>query len=110
MAPDFVAPDAGASPPPQRRALSFEEAAERVKTTKAKPTNEQLLDLYGWYKQATQGDNTNPRPGFAWVKDRAKWDAWKTKEGVSVEDAKKRYVETVLAIDPSLEIEDDVAV
>jgi diazepam-binding inhibitor (GABA receptor modulating acyl-CoA-binding protein) len=105
-----VPPDAGASRRPQRRALSFEEAAERVKTTKARPTNEQLLELYGCYKQATEGDNTKPRPGFAKVKDRAKWDAWKTKEGVSVEDAKKRYVETVLAIDPSLEIEDDVAV
>ena len=94
MAPDFVAPDAGASPPPQRRALSFEEAAERVKTTKAKPTNEQLLEIYGWYKQATEGDNTKPQPGFAKVKDRAKWNAWKDKEGNSFEDAKQKYVET----------------
>jgi diazepam-binding inhibitor (GABA receptor modulating acyl-CoA-binding protein) len=84
-------------------ALSFEEAAERVKTTKAKPTNEQLLEIYGWYKQATEGDNTKPQPGFSKVKDRAKWNVWKKNEGTSVEDAKKKYVETVLAFDPTLE-------
>ena len=74
--------------------LSFEEAAERLKTTKAKPTSEQMLAMYGWYKQATEGDNTKPQPGFSKVKDRAKWNAWKEKEGTSVEDAKQKYVET----------------
>lgn len=29
------------------------------------------------------------------MKGRAKWDAWKNREGMSQEDAKKQYVEKV---------------
>lgn len=34
----------------------FEQIAEDVKKVKAKPTDQELLDLYGLYKQATVGD------------------------------------------------------
>jgi len=37
--------------------MTFEAAADRVKTLKEKPANDTLLKLYGLYKQATVGDN-----------------------------------------------------
>lgn len=35
----------------------FDEAAERVKTLTKRPTDMELLELYGLFKQATIGDN-----------------------------------------------------
>ena len=37
--------------------LSFDEAAEKVKTLSQAPSNDQKLKLYGHFKQATVGDN-----------------------------------------------------
>lgn len=34
----------------------FDEAAEEVKKLKTRPTDEELKELYGFYKQATVGD------------------------------------------------------
>ncbi|KAI5383385.1 hypothetical protein KIW84_070694 [Lathyrus oleraceus] len=53
----------------------FEEHAAKVKTLKESPSNENLLILYGLYKQATLGPVTTARPGIFSQKDRAKWDA-----------------------------------
>lgn len=40
----------------------FEKIAEDVKKVKTRPTDQELLDLYGLYKQATVGDvNTGMR-------------------------------------------------
>lgn len=60
--------------------MNFEEAAEKVKQLKQRPTDEEMLELYGLYKQATMGDNTASKP---WIdlKGRAKWDAWEKRKG-----------------------------
>lgn len=34
----------------------FEEAAELVKKLKTRPTDQELLEIYGLYKQGTEGD------------------------------------------------------
>jgi acyl-CoA-binding protein len=39
-----------------------EEAAERLKSLTKRPSNEELLELYGLYKQATAGDNKTSQP------------------------------------------------
>jgi diazepam-binding inhibitor (GABA receptor modulating acyl-CoA-binding protein) len=39
----------------------FEAAAAEVKTFTKRPTNDELLQLYGLYKQATVGDNNTGR-------------------------------------------------
>ena len=44
---------------------TFEEAAERVKQLKTSPNNDELLALYGLYKQATDGDNKTQNPAFS---------------------------------------------
>lgn len=40
----------------------FEKIAEDVKKVKTKPTDQELLDLYGLYKQAMVGDVNIGRP------------------------------------------------
>ncbi|XP_008297778.1 acyl-CoA-binding domain-containing protein 7 [Stegastes partitus] len=70
----------------------FEKAAEDVKKVKTRPTNEELLELYGLYKQAIVGDINTDRPGVLDPKGKAKWDAWETRKGMSNDDAMSAYV------------------
>ncbi|HEY6105610.1 MAG TPA: acyl-CoA-binding protein [Anaeromyxobacteraceae bacterium] len=74
---------------------AFGEAQERVKKLPGRPSNEQLLQLYGLYKQATAGDITGSRPGMLDLVGRAKWDAWAARKGISRDEAKRRYVSLV---------------
>jgi diazepam-binding inhibitor (GABA receptor modulator, acyl-CoA-binding protein) len=74
---------------------SFKDAAARVEKLSKRPSNEQLLDLYGLYKQATEGDVTGSRPGMLDLKGRAKFDAWAKRKGAPKDEAMKRYVALV---------------
>ena len=73
----------------------FFDAQERVKKLSRRPSNSELLDLYGLFKQATEGDVKGSRPGLLDQKGRAKFDAWTSRKGVSGADAKARYVALV---------------
>lgn len=73
----------------------FVDAQERVKKLSRRPSNAELLDLYGLYKQATEGDATGSRPGLLDPKGRAKFDAWTSRKGVARAEAKARYVALV---------------
>jgi len=72
----------------------FEAAVTRSKSLPQQPTNVQL-EMYGLYKQATQGDVSGSRPGMLDVRGRAKWDAWKKLEGVEADEAMSAYVALV---------------
>ena len=74
---------------------SFEEAQKRVKTLNESPGNDQLLELYSLYKQATAGDVTGARPGMLDFAGRAKFDAWTQKKGTSKDAAMTAYVAVV---------------
>ncbi|PLW08788.1 hypothetical protein PCASD_23068 [Puccinia coronata f. sp. avenae] len=75
----------------------FEKAVELVKSLPSdgedKPTQEEQLEFYGLYKQATVGDVNTSRPGMMDFTGKYKWDAWKGKEGMKAEEAKTKYVE-----------------
>ncbi|OUS47435.1 acyl-CoA-binding protein, partial [Ostreococcus tauri] len=58
-------------------------------------SQEEMLELYALFKQANVGDVNTTRPGMLDFKGKAKWDAWKTKEGMSKEDAMTKYVALV---------------
>ncbi len=73
----------------------FQKAAEKVKSLTARPSNEELLDLYSYFKQVTVGDVNTDRPGMFYMKDRAKWDRWESRKGMSKEDAEKAYIDLV---------------
>lgn len=72
-----------------------EEAAERLKTLTERPSNEEFLDLYGLFKQATVGDNNTSKPGMFDMKGSFKWKAWKDKAGMTTEEASEAYVALV---------------
>jgi len=63
-----------------------------------KPSQDDQLTFYKYYKQATVGDVNTSRPGLLDFVGKAKWDAWKSVEGTSKEDAQKLYVEKLLKI------------
>jgi acyl-CoA-binding protein len=76
----------------------FKDAKARVEKLASRPSNDQLLDLYGLYKQATEGDVSGDRPGLFDLKGRAKYDAWTKRKGASKDDAMKKYVALVDAL------------
>lgn len=73
----------------------FDGAVARSKALKTTPSNDQLLELYSLYKQASEGDAQGKRPGMLDVKGRAKFDAWAGRKGLSRDDAMKQYVAAV---------------
>jgi diazepam-binding inhibitor (GABA receptor modulator, acyl-CoA-binding protein) len=73
----------------------FESAVIRSKELTKRPSNEELLQLYALYKQATEGDATGDRPGGFDFKAIAKFDAWEELKGKSQEQAKKDYIALV---------------
>ncbi|CDR45990.1 CYFA0S21e00364g1_1 [Cyberlindnera fabianii] len=74
---------------------TFQEKADQVNKLATKPSDDELLSLYGLFKQATVGDVNTDRPGIFALKDRYKWDAWKKNEGLSKEEAEKKYIDLV---------------
>lgn len=73
----------------------FDKALEQVKTLPERPANNELLDLYGLFKQATDGDVQGKRPGMLDLKGRAKYDAWASRRGMAREEAMKAYADYV---------------
>lgn len=73
----------------------LEEAVALTKKFTTKPTNQELLKLYGLYKQATLGDNKEEAPsGFDFVAA-AKHNSWLAFSGKTKEDAAASYIEFV---------------
>ncbi|TMW49754.1 hypothetical protein DOY81_005176 [Sarcophaga bullata] len=73
----------------------FNKAAEDVKNLNTTPSDNDLLELYSLYKQATVGDCNTDKPGFLDFKGKAKWEAWNNRKGMSTTDATNAYVEKV---------------
>ena len=73
----------------------FQQATIDVKTLTSRPSNEELLSLYGLFKQATSGDVSGKKPGRFDLKGRAKYGAWESLAGTSAEDARAKYVALV---------------
>ncbi|TCD71990.1 hypothetical protein EIP91_000122 [Steccherinum ochraceum] len=63
-----------------------------------KPSQDDQLYFYKYYKQATIGDVNTSRPGMLDFTGKAKWDAWKSVEGVTKEEAWAKYVEKLVEI------------
>ncbi len=70
----------------------FIAAQEKIKSLTERPGNQELLDLYALYKQATEGDNNTNEPGLFDVKEKFKWNQWNSKQGMTAEDAMREYV------------------
>jgi acyl-CoA-binding protein len=84
----------------------FEAAVSRVDNLPGDQAAAHMTDLYGLYKQATEGDHDtkNPddigddspdNPSGPKGMSQAQWDAWSKFKGVSQDDAKRQYIEKV---------------
>ena len=71
---------------------AFEKAAASIKELTVRPTDDELLQLYGYFKQVTVGDCNTVRPGMLDFKGKAKWDNWNSRKGMSKEDAEREYI------------------
>ena len=70
----------------------FQQAVQEVQTFTQRPENEELLTLYGLFKQSTEGDNSGSRPiGFDF-KAIAKFDAWEAQRGKTRDQAMTDYI------------------
>lgn len=74
---------------------SLEAAIALTKKFTSSPSTEDLLKLYGLYKQATEGDNETERPGGFDFKAVAKYNSWINFKGISKEDAENQYISLV---------------
>ena len=99
---------------------AFDAMAEAVRHAQFRSTNDEKLVVYGLFKQVTVGcvmlpsfvvlwktfdtcsavcgrDVCGSRPGIFDVAGRAKWDAWKVREGMSKKAAIALYLSTASA-------------
>lgn len=56
---------------------------------------EELLKLFGYYKQAMYGDCEMGRPMMQDIPGLAKWQHWRDLIGTSQEEARQKYIELV---------------
>lgn len=56
-------------------------------------TNENKLDLYKYYKQATEGDCNTSEPWSINFEASAKWKAWNSVKGMTREAAMSNYID-----------------
>jgi acyl-CoA-binding protein len=86
----------------------FEAAVQQVNNLPADTAPKHMTDLYGLYKQATEGDvnmkgdavdadSADQANGPAGL-SQAQWDSWDKYKGTAEEDAKRQYVAKVAEI------------
>ena len=76
----------------------FEKACKVVQKHTPKIKQTDLLKLYSYYKQATEGDVIGKRPGITNLRGRTKYDGWAALKGTSSEDAKDHYIRLVTGL------------
>lgn len=73
----------------------FSTAVNYVKKLKKTPSDDELLDLYKYYKQATVGNINTQQPSMLNVKARRKWTAWNSVKDLKQSHAEREYVTLV---------------
>ena len=73
----------------------FQKASSEINSLTARPSNEDLLQLYSYYKQATDGDITGEKPTGFDFKAIAKYSAWEKLKGMGAEEAMQKYIALV---------------
>ena len=70
----------------------FEQAQQELSRLTKRPSNEEFLELYALYKQATEGDNDQKKPSRFDLKKYYKWNSWIEKKGLSTGEAMEKYI------------------
>ena len=72
--------------------INFQKAIEYIKNLSQDPSNEELLELYGLYKQATLGNNNTNKPSIFNYKGLKKWQSWTSFKDITSDMAKTKYI------------------
>lgn len=72
---------------------NFELAISVVNNLKKKPSDNELLDVYKYFKQAKHGDNNSKQPSMFNFKDTSKWKSWESVKGMDSNSAKQKYID-----------------
>ncbi|MGM0564665.1 MAG: acyl-CoA-binding protein [Pseudomonadota bacterium] len=82
----------------------FDAAVKKVQTAEGdfKPSNDLKLEMYGLFKQASEGDVNGKKPGAFDLIGKAKWNAWEELKGMSSEEAMEKYVGKVKDLEAKL--------
>lgn len=75
--------------------MRFAAAQKAAKGLRSRPDNDSLLELYSYFKQASEGDVAGQRPGALEFVARAKFDAWAARKGMKQDVAMRGYVKLV---------------
>ena len=73
----------------------FEKSVERLRRKSIFTSSEDVIVLYGLYKQIMEGNCVTPQPWSVQVIERARWDAWYKYYDMSREAAMRNYIEKV---------------
>ena len=73
----------------------FNKAQRDIRKLLTRPTDDELLLIYGLFKQAIIGDNYNSKPSPVWFKETRKWEAWNNQRNKPQNTAKQEYITTV---------------
>jgi len=76
----------------------FTIAADLVRGIVVQINDNLLAQLYGYFKQAREGNIAFSRPSILNMRGRKMWDAWKSKENMSKENAMEKYVDIVYGL------------
>jgi acyl-CoA-binding protein len=76
----------------------FEAAAAAAKNLPTNPGSDVKLQLYALYKQGSEGDVQGDRPGFTDFVGRAKYDAWEKLQGLTKDEAMRKYIDFVKSL------------
>jgi len=79
---------------------AFQKAQAMLVKMSNLPSREDIMKIYGLYKQSTVGDVNIERPGlFSFdLKAKAKYDAWAQMKGKSKDAAMREYIDLVIAL------------
>lgn len=74
----------------------FEKYTQLAKLLPKQPSDEDMLILYGLYKQSKFGNCDTPKPNSIFnYKEKLKWEAWYSYKGMETETAMKYYIKKV---------------
>ena len=74
----------------------FEKYTQLAKLLPKKPSDEDMLILYGLYKQSKFGNCDTSKPNSIFnYKEKLKWETWHSYKGMEIETAMKYYIKKV---------------
>ncbi len=77
---------------------NFEMSIKIVDNLKRTPGDNELLDIYKYFKQAKFGDNNTDQPSMFNFKNTAKWKAWESVKGMQKNIAMQNYINLSMSL------------